>query len=162
MSRTLSPVATESTNDESTAEVWLVLLTIRHPTLVEPIRVVNNFDDITSADPITHEDREFIGLPFEVALPGEEDDQPVAATIRVDNVDRQIVAALRELTSPPMADIEVVLASQPNVIEIAFYDFTIRVAEYDSLEITAQLTFEQIFTEPVAVDMTPQRVPGIF
>ncbi len=156
MSRNLSPAAIASGNDESTGEVWLVLLTISHPSISPPIRVVNNVEDIESRG------NTFVGLPFQVELPGEDSDNAVLSTIRVDNVDRQIVGAIRSLSSPPTCDVEVILASSANTVEIGFYDMTMRTANYDSLYIDAQLTFESIFTEPISCDQTPARFPALF
>lgn len=105
---------------------------------------------------------EWIAFPFQIDLPGEDAETPSVARLRIDNVDRQIVEALRGLPGAPTADIEVVLASQPDVVEIGFYDLTIRAADYDALYVEAQMTFEQIFSEPQSVEMTPARFPGMF
>lgn len=105
---------------------------------------------------------EWIAFPFNLDLPGEDTDSPSVARLRIDNVDRQIVEAVRGLPSGPMADLEVVLASQPETVEIGFYDLTIRAANYDAFIVEANMTFEQIFTEPVSFEMTPARFPGLF
>ena len=54
------------------------------------------------------------------------------------------------------------LASSPNTVEVGYYGMTMRAATFDSLYVSSELTFEQIFTEPVSLAMTPERFPGMF
>ena len=89
-------------------------------------------------------------------------DRPARRRLKIDNVDQQIVEAVRGLPSAPTAHLEVVLASQPEVVEIGFYDLTIRATDFDAFYVEAQMTFEPIFSEPVTVEMTPARFPGLF
>lgn len=156
MSRTLSSTALASANAQETDEVWLVLLTIDHDDLEAPLRVVNNNANVTSNG------QEFIAFPFEIELPGEDPDQPATARLKIDNVDRRVVQALRSIASAPTVTIQVILASAPNTVEFSFEGMTLRNAIYDANAITAELTFEQILTEPIAVTMNPQRFPGMF
>lgn len=154
--RTLSPVALRAGNAAQTGEVYLVLLTISHPNLAQSIRVVNNNENVTSRG------QEFIAFPFEIELPGEDSDQPPMARLRIDNVDRMIVSSIRDIATPPNVTIEVVLASQPNQIEISFEALIMRNVSYDAASVTGELVFEQIVVEPVALNMTPAKFPGIF
>lgn len=158
--RTLSPAALASANASETGEVWLVCLTIKHPTLVNPIRLVNDFQDMGRNDgtgPLW-----FIGLPFAIELPGEDAENATTAKLKVDNIDRQITASIRAMVEPPLCDIEVVLASQPDIVEVGLYDFTLRTGNWDMNYVEGSLQIEQIFQEPVSLTMTPQRFPGAF
>lgn len=157
--RTLSATALESAFAENTDEVWLVLLTIKHPNILDnggELYFVNNMEDVV-AGPKT-----YIAFPFMIDLPAEDQEQPAVARLRIDNVDRQIVATLRDLATPPTVDIEVVLASSPTTVEVGFYDMTMRNATYDPLYVEATLVFESIYVEPVTLEMTPGRFPGLF
>lgn len=156
MARTLSSRAIASGNAQQTDEVWLVLLTISHPELPEPIRVVNNNENVTSRG------NEFIAFPFDIQLPGEDPDLPAKARLRIDNVDRRVVNTIRSITSPPSVTLEVVLASAPNTVEISFEGLVMREVEYDVSAVTGDLVFESIFTEPITYTMTPSRFPGLF
>lgn len=158
--RNLSTAALESAMAENTDEVWLVLLTIKHPNILDnggELYFVNNMEDIVTAGPKT-----FIAFPFQIDLPGEDQDQPTVGRLRIDNVDRQIVSTLRALSTPPTVDIEVVLASQPDTVEVGFYDMTMRNATFDPLYVEGTLTFESIYVEPITLEMTPARFPGLF
>jgi hypothetical protein len=154
--RTLSAAALASTNAQETGEAWLVLLTISHPALAQPIRVTSDNQDVTSNGNV------FQTFPFSITLPGEDPEQPSRARLRIDNVDRSIIATLRTITSAPTLSIDIVLASSPSTVEVSFVGLTMREVEYDAQTITADLVFEAVFVEPITVQMTPARFPGLF
>ena len=154
--RSLSPLALQSGFESQTDEVFLVLLEIAHPNITDTIRVVNNNEDITSNGKL------FVAYPFEIELPSEDAEQPPLARLRIDNVDRMIVATVRNISTPPTVTIRVVLASQPDTIELLFEGLTMRNATYDAASVSAELVFEQILVEPVATLMTPGMFPGLF
>lgn len=154
--RTLSPQAVLSTTAAETDEVWLALVTIDHPSLPAPIRLANNIEDVTSRG------ETFIACAFNLLLPGEDPESQVVARLQIGNVDRQIVIALRGLTSPPVFTIEVILASSPDYVELSLPDLVLRSASYDAEKVTGELVFESIYVEPIAVTMTPARFPGMF
>lgn len=152
----LSPRAVASANAQETDEVWLILLTLNHAELAAPIRVVANNEDITSNGDL------YVALAFEITPPGQDPDNPSGARITLDNVDPVIVKTLRTISSPPEAVIQVVLASQPDVVEVEFSGLKLRNANWDATKISADLVFEDVLTEPVATTMTPQRFPGMY
>lgn len=154
--RILSPAAVASLTTENTEEVWLVTLTIRHDSLATPIRVVNNNEDVVSGG------HTYIGLPFAIELPGEDAEEPGTASIQIPNVDREIVAAGRSIFGPAACDIRVVLASQPDTVEVEFVGLTLRDMEWDTSTVRGRLRFETIVTEPLTLTITPGRFPGLF
>lgn len=158
--RTLSTAATLSQTAQSTSEVWLVLLRIRHANITPGgiLRFVNNIADITGGS----DNALYTAFPFEFDIPGEEEDQPSVARLKIDNVDLRIIQAIRGLPSAPTCDFEIILASQPTVVEISMTGMTLRAVDYDKFEVTGTVTFEEIYTEPVSLDMTPSRFPGMF
>lgn len=156
MARSLSNAATTSIHAQETGEVWLVLLTISHSTLPTPIRVVNNNEDITSRGNI------YQAFPFEIILPSQDPDGIPRASLRFDNVDRTAISIIRGVEFPPNVTIEVILASQPDTIEVSFPNLTLRNVKYDAEAIEGELLFENLFSEPVTLTMTPSRFPGLF
>ncbi len=154
--RTLSATALTSMFAQQTDEVWLILLTITHASLAQPIRVVNNKANITSNGNL------FVALAFEIEPPGEDPEAPLSSRLRIDNVDRVIVDSLRGISSAPEATIQIILASTPNTIEAEFEGMTVRDVKYDAGAITAELRFEQIMTEPITISITPTHFPGLF
>lgn len=157
MSRTLSSAARHGVFAQETGEVYLVILEIDHTDLSVPIRVVNNTEDVVSNGDT------YLAFPFNVALPPDTDQGVVSVTLTIDNVDRQIVDALRDVTSPPIVSISVLLASSPNTIEAGPYNMTVGDADYDALSVNFQLTFEDILNEPFpALRFNPPQYPGLF
>jgi hypothetical protein len=154
--RNLSFKAIQSMQASNTAEVWLLLLTIYHPSLAVPIFLVNNNENIVSRG------NTYIALPFDVDLPNEDQEAPGAAALTVDNVDRSIIDAIRAMDVPPTVTIEVVLASQPDSVEVGFSDLVLRNVNYDATTIKGSLQWEDILVEPMALQMTPARFPGMF
>ena len=156
MRTTLSSAALASAHAERTEEVWVVLLQADHPDLAEPIRICTNNENITSNG------HEYIALPFEIELPGEDPEQPGRARVRIDNMSPVIIDTLRVISTPPTVTLRVILASQPNVIEAEFVGLVMRNAEYDASFVSAELNYESILVEPAALTMTPSLFPGLF
>lgn len=82
-----------------TDEVDLVFLTISHPLLFEPIRVV--WDNVN----YVYGGNTFIGFPFDINLLTD-DEQPPKAKLTIQNVDAIIGDTIRGLNSPPRLKIE--------------------------------------------------------
>lgn len=153
--RTLSAAGLASIHAQQTSEVWLVLLTISG-TGMTTLRVVNNNEDIVSNG------QTFVAFPFEITLPSEDSDSPPRAYLRIDNVDKQIAATIRSISTPPSVQIDVIRASAPNSPEITFAGLTLRGVSMDAGAVQGELSFESIFSEPVTLTMTPSRFPGLF
>lgn len=156
MVRTLSGTAIASQNAEATEEVWLVLLTLEHDDLAEPLRVVNNIESIVSNG------ETYVGLPFRIVLPEDSENGPGEARLQIDNVDKLIVETLRTLQSPPTMSIQVVLASQPDTVEYLLTNMTLRDASYDDAVVEGVLRFEDLTVEAVSETITPERFPALF
>lgn len=158
MPRTLSSTARRALFAQETGEVFLLLLTISHPSLAQPIRVVNNSEDVTSGGWV------YQRFPFELALPPETEDAPPTVQLRIANADRQIVQAVRSLSGAAMTvDLSVVLASSPDTVEAGPYRFTLRDVSYNAAIVEGTLRFEDVLNEPFPADsFTPARFPGMF
>ena len=118
--RTMSAAARAAAHAETSDKVWLVLLEIAAAGLAVPIRVVNDNQDIM------HQGSTFIGYPFEVELPPENQDRPMIARIRIDNTERLIVDEVRSISEPPSVTLRVVLADQPDTIEVEYAGMRLR------------------------------------
>lgn len=157
MSRTVSSTAKAAAFAQQTDQVYLVLLTIDHDDLSAPIRVVNNSENVES------DGETYLGYPFEITLPADQDENLPAATLTIDNVDRTIVNAVRTITGPATASVSVVLASSPDTVEVGPYELTLRNVTWDALKVTGTLTSEDILNEPFPGEfMTPDNFPGLF
>ena len=140
-----------------TDEVYLIMLTLSHSSLPDDIRIVNNTENITSKT------KEFIAFPFQIILPDDTSQGPPSATLRIDNVSREIIGYIREFASAISAKIEIIRASEPDTIEATYDGFTLRGVQADATTITGQLGVEDITIEAFpSRSFTPASFPGLF
>lgn len=152
----VSTAGVASINAEQTEEAWLVLMVISHPSLAQPIRVVNNPVNITSGGNV------YLAAAFNVTLPDDGESVPVV-TLEIDNVDRGIMDAARAISTPPTCSIFVVISSTPNTIEAGPFDMTMSDVNYSAAKISATLIYEDLLNEPFpAPSFNAVLFPGLF
>jgi hypothetical protein len=154
----LSVAAKRAVFAPESGEAFIILLTIEHPDIADgPIRLARNMVDIVSGG------NTYLACPFEVDLPDQREDQLSRVTLRVDNVDRRIVLAVRQIATPPTVTLEVVLGSSPNTVEAGPFVFTLREVDYNALVVEGQLMFEDVLNERYpAHTFSPTFFPGLF
>ncbi len=126
---------------QNESDLPLVLITISHSSLSEPIRVVNNKENITSNG------NEYIGFPFEIQLPDSKEDSQPSAKLTINNVSREIGIAIRSISTPPSVTITIVRQQTPDVIEAQFFGMRLNNVKYDVLAVTGDLQFEDLTRE---------------
>ncbi|MDD3492348.1 MAG: DUF1833 family protein [Candidatus Thermoplasmatota archaeon] len=142
---------------QETEEVFLILVTVEHQEMENPIRLVNNIENIISRG------ESYLACPLQIELPIDADEQSPVAKLTMDNLDKIIIAALRTISDPPTVHLELVRASAPDVIEAAFYDLTLKQVNYDYFKIEGMLTYENLLAEPwPAHTFTPSYFPGLY
>ena len=104
-------------------EVFLDLLTITHPTLGSPIRLVNNTSNVVSRGHV------FTKSAFNFTPPAQVEDGEPTAMIEIENVSRIIEEVLSGLTSEPTVTGEVVLARSPDSVQIGPFELPLSSAE---------------------------------
>lgn len=125
--------------------------------LFTPIRVVNNTVSVPASGKL------YIPFPFQVNMPDEREDKASGVQLRIDNVDQQIVDALRQLDTAPTVSLSVVLDSDPDTAEAGPFLFTLRRASYDAGSVVGELEYEDVMREPIpGHTFTPSDFPGIF
>lgn len=162
----LSAAAVASAMAQETDEAWLLLLTIDHASLAEPIRVVGNHVNIDSRGDT------YVAYPFSIDLPDDAPNEMPRVRLEVDNVGvpddadplaRRVSDYLRAIDSPFTATLEVVLASQPDIVEAGPFELRCAKAEYDAATVSGDLTFEDVLNEPYpAGSFVPASHPGLF
>ncbi|MFH1158065.1 MAG: DUF1833 family protein, partial [Pseudomonadota bacterium] len=93
MSRTVSSPTRQALYAAETGEAFLILLTLNHASLSAPIRVTSDGVETTSRGNV------FAAFPFELVLPDDQDNVSPRARLVIDNIDRQIVQAVRTISS---------------------------------------------------------------
>lgn len=156
--RSLTARARKAIYAAQTDEVFVFLLTLRHPSFATDILVCSDTQQVVSSG------RRFQPFPFELILSDESDDGPARASLRICNVDRRIVEEVRRVPSGAIeVTIELVLAATPHLAEAGPITFQLVDVSYDALVVEGQLIVDDLLNEPWPADtMTPGRFPGIF
>lgn len=157
-------------NDSS--DPLIFLLEITHPSLSEPICVSSDMTEFIqlheeTKEPIygtRHNDVVYYALPFKITLPDQPDgSDPIKAQVSIDNIDREYVAAIRNMESAAVFNVKTVFASSPNKVQQEFPILRIISASYNASTIDAELGPDDYRAEPVpALNFYPALFPGLF
>lgn len=157
MSRTLSLAARQALTAAETDELFLICLTIGDGYLPAAIRVVND------TLPLDRAAGTFLAFPFEVDLPDDDAETLKNVKLRIDNVDRSIVASLRGIQRVLPVVVEVVRRAEPDVVEAGPFALSLLSATYDALVVEGDLGFEDVLNAKFpADDFSPASHPGLF
>ena len=140
MARPLSSIALQSAQALTTSEVWLLLLKLDHADLATPFYLVNNTESVI------HETIEYIAYPFSVVLAEDDGEKLPKVRLTIDNVDRALVETIRSISDSPSINIKLVLASQPNTVELEIDGLILREVEYDAFTITGTLYADDLLS----------------
>lgn len=165
----LSANAIQAMFAQETSETLVTLLTISGTGIATPIRLADNFTGrLSSTDTdvtygLTSNGNDFIFLPFNITLPTEEYASAPRCQLTINDVTRYLIPTIRTISSPPNVQIDLVLKSSPNTIEINFGGFILSNISYNADTITADLTVESLAIEPFpSHTFTPSYFPGMF
>lgn len=153
---------------EASAAAMLGFLTVEHPSLVDPIRVVSDVIDYVWGG-VT-----WTGMPFDFA-PLSDDESAPTAELRVQNVDRRIGAVLRSLPDRATLRLDILssedfdLSVEPRA-EIGsaapIYSFShVELVDVTAnpVEITGRVFLRDPTQEPwPGIFATQSRLPGLF
>lgn len=155
--RVISATAARAILARETEEVFLCLLEIIHPDITT-IRIANNTEAVVRTEGT------YNPYPFEAVLPEDSDSASPQVQLRIDNVDRSVTRAIRDLPGVPKCTLRVVLASNPNVDEVGPFNFSILNVSYDAMAISASIGYEEDFLNQAvpAQSYIPSTSPGIF
>lgn len=155
--RSLNAQLLTAIHAQETGEVLLPLVTLNEASLAAPIRIVPNYT------PITHLGNDYLPLAFEVTLPDEEAEGVPVVQWTADNVDRRLVAALRQVSGVVSATIVWVLASDPDTVQIGPMDTEMRAAQYNARTINGTMGIEPILDAQFgSMEMNTKNAPGLF
>lgn len=160
MSRTLSSLMQTMVRAQQTKQVLVARIAISHASILGgPIRLVQDMQNLTSNGNV------YTAFPFHLTLP-EDDNQGVPqVTLQIDNVSQEILATIKALppNRPPTVSIDLVVASQPDIVEFSLPDLTLRDVSADLLVIEGSLRGdEEDLNEFPKDSFTPQTAPGLF
>lgn len=151
-----------------TDEVFLAFVTITHPNLAEPIRVVDDVKDFMLGG------ERFFGFPFYFDLPSDTEQAP-RGKLTIQNVDRIIGEKIRAIITPAMLTVQLYssvdfdLTVSPRTpigtpsLEYEARHLRIANASVDAMQITADILSWDLSQEPwPAVRATKGMLPALF
>ena len=142
MSRNLSSDALKALYANETSEVFLILLTITHDSLIDPIYITSDVVDTVSRG------NTYVPFPFELVLPDEAEGRSPRARLTIENVSRDILSAIKNLSSSAHMTMEVIRAADSDVVEASFPAFKLTNVKYNALTLQGDLTIEDFTAEP--------------
>jgi len=166
MSRDTSVTFRQAVYGQRTEEALLVLIKIDHEDFVglslDPLRFTS--DGVDTVSTVDGGSESYLSYPFRIILPSNIEVGITHGSIVIDNIDRSIVSAIRQISSKPCTvSIWVVLASSPNTVEAEFTGFRFSNINYDKLIISGEITIENFLSEPFPGDtFLPSTFPGLF
>ena len=158
MPRDYSDTFKEVANSTGAAEAPLLLLEITHADLSQPIRVVNDNQDLVSNGDT------YIAMAFRARLPDDLEQGLPRATLAIDNVGRLLTDWIESSGGGQGAQVRMmqVLRSDPDTIE---FDITMDLSNVsmNMTEVVGTLGFEDLLNRPgVPLSYRPDTTPGIF
>lgn len=153
---------------EHSEAVPVLLLTISHPDMDEPLRISTDPTQRLSDDPLQygtmHNGAVYYYALVSVPLPEQGQDAAETVSVSIDIVTPEMGKIPTLVTSPARVDIVQVMSSTPDIAEYAFYDLELRSANVDTEQglITLEVGRQPWLEEPVQRHrMTAQRFPGL-
>ncbi|WP_316978054.1 DUF1833 family protein [Shumkonia mesophila] len=156
-----TPQGIAAANAQSTGEAWLVLAEINHASFAAPIRIARNKQNVP------HQGQTYIRHAFDVGLPDETSERLAVGRIEMDDVGEFEVPETGEtrtigdfVKAIPVGEnvtvtITIVLASDPELIEMGPMEFTLRNVKGNGLTLSGDLHFEDLMNEPYPCDSLP-------
>ena len=155
--RNLSDRLLAATYAQESAEVFVPIVKLMHPTWADSVRWVRD------TDPRVHGGETYLPFAFDLALPEDKDEGFPVLRFTVQNVTREIIGQLRQVRNEVLGEVSWVLAATPDVIEMGPFEVQITGIEYDALTINGVMTIEPILEEQFGfLEMTPSVCPGLF
>jgi len=123
------------------------------------LRAVNNLEPIVSRGDT------FEAFPFEITLPPDDGQKPASLKLTFPNVGRELMELVREFPAEdaPEVKLELVLSSDPDIVEKTIDFMQVADVVYDALSITFTLTSSSIFARKTCTGIYSQvEFPGLF
>jgi hypothetical protein len=137
---------------------FLSLFTLDHDDWDAPLYLVNNTEEVTSNGNV------FLPFPLALTLPVDDGESLRKVQLEFDNVSRELVDEIRSVTDTNInVTIQLVLASDPDTVEVELSELSIKNVNYDASRIQATLFLDDFLnTELTSEKYAPTNFPGIF
>jgi hypothetical protein len=135
---------------------FLMFVTISHED-IDTIYLVNNTVDQVSRG------NTYVAFPMKITLPADDGETTREVSIEFDNVSLELIDELRSITSPVDVKIEMILASDPDTVQLSIEELKLRNINYNKQRISAKLYMDSFLNvELDSEKYTPSLYPGLF
>lgn len=151
--------------EERTPELEILLVTITHSLLTQPIRLSSDPTERFSIDPLvygtTSNGDEYLFVLMGAVLPDDKKGSPPRTALTFDNIDSRYVELARSFTSPAYVELQVVFASAPDLVTQHYTDLRMTGVHYDESSLTFDISREPYLSEPFGARQTKFYFPGL-
>jgi hypothetical protein len=149
-------------------EVPICLLTMRHPDTTEVLYLSGDNTKLLDSEPeliwgTVSRSKTYIYKPMSLRLPSDVADRPPRMHLMVENVTGSMVAFCASMIQRGTCDIDIVTASQPDLVQIPFPIMDVRGYTRNSDIVTFDIGLDAAEDEPIPAGLfTPAGFPGMF
>ena len=156
---------------QETGVVPILLVTITHEQLPEPIRLstdpTQRIPEFTTASRVVYgtvsRGQTFVFYPMSLTLPSDSDNGPKAMSIEIDNVHRDITVAVRSLFTPPKFNVEIITSDSLNTVVAEWPEYLLTNITVNASTVSGKLELETLTNEPYpSGTFNPSMFPGLF
>lgn len=156
MARQLTNKLLTEVFSQESSDPLLLLVTVSHPDF-STLYLVNNTEDVVSRS------NTYISFPMSIRLSPDDGETARNVQISFDNVSLELIDEMRSVITPMDVEIEAVLASDPDTVEIGFGELRLVNIKYDQKTIRGSLILDDFLrTELTSEKYTPTIYPGLF
>ncbi len=155
--RSLTPELLAQLYSQDSGDPFLMLLTMTHSSWASPFRLVNNTQDVISR---THT---YMAYPFNLTLPVDDGETTREVSLSLDAVSGILIEEMRKVQTPISVIIEMVVASNPDIVQIEISGLQLKQIQYNTRQITGRLQLDDFLATSLDSDKyTPTIFPGLF
>ena len=155
--RQLSTALLNQIFSQNSDDPFLMLLTLEHASFDSTIHLVNNQENITSRG------TEYMAFPMKITMPVDDGDTTRQVMVEFDNVSQDLIDEFRSVTDHIDVTLEMVLASNPDFVEIELGELKLQDVTYNKSTIQARLFMDDFLNTGLSSERyTPTNFPGIF
>jgi len=161
MSRDFNQASLEEMNSVSSGEAFLFLLQLDY---INPITLLPDVQHFVNNNvEVTANGQVYLPLAFNIVLNTEDGEKLPSVKLIMDNVDRELISEIRQLTAPPEVTLTLIAHSRPNEAEMVLTNLILRDVSYDAVQVSGELYTNDILNQRFPRDRyTPDNSPGLF
>lgn len=151
---------------QNTDECYVLLVTATHSSWDDDIRLCTDPAQLLPLAGVRgtiSRGNEYLFLPMQIGLPAEDDSGVSKCVVTIDNIDRTIISEIRKVGKGITLKLEIILASNPDHVEISFPNFKFTSVKYDAMTIQGEISLQYFDLEPFpSARFNKAYFPGLF